>query len=189
MKNHLENTYLKQLKNGHLKLLLKLYLQYRGWKDARKQIIHVNEDGIYVSPLIYHEIYLFNLAVHAEEERLIRSTMSLQAEMDIFQLQIEQKELLMNSPDPTAKLYSDKGSDLKQIITTLKTKKQELQSLKNLESEISQTRSKQMYNVLQAKISAYWNGILLAGKKDFKIPPLIIIDQLIQGGEPFHETE
>lgn len=188
MKSSLENTYLKQLKNGHLKLLLKLYLQYRGKHDARKQIIHVNENGIYVSPFIYHEIYLFNLAVHAEEERLIRSTMSLQAEMDIFQLQIEQKEQLMNSLDSTTKFYSDKSSDLRQIITTLRTKKQELSSLKNLEAEISQSRGEQMYNVLQAKISAYWNGMLLAGKTDFKVPPIIIIDQLVQGGELFRET-
>ena len=174
MKNQLDNTYFKQLKNGHLKLFLILYLRWRGKKDASDKIIRVNEEGIYVSPFIYHEIYLYNLALHVEEERHVRSIMATQTEIEIFRLQIEQKE---NLPDS------------EHTIMVLTAKKQELQYLKSQEIEINQLHCQQIYNILRAKISAYWNGVLHADKNNSKIPSMIDIDQLVQGGEPLNEAE
>lgn len=183
-----KNAYLNQLKNGRLKLSIRLSLRLRGMRDAKKSIIREDENGIFVSPFIYQEIHLYNLAFHMEEEQLIQSLMSIQAEMDILQLQIDQKELLMALPNAKSNI-SLGGSNLNQASTILKTKKQELLSFKNMESDIAQLHGKQLYSILQAKISAYWNGVLQVNSGDIKFPPIIIVNQLAQGGELLYEPE
>lgn len=182
IKGSSRNTYLNQFKNGRLRLFTKLYLRHCGKRDARKKIIREDEKGVYTSPFVYQEIHLYNLAFHIEEEHLVRSLMTLRAEMGIFQLKIEQKEqnvegMLNNNPD------------FEQAIGILKAKKVELSICEENEIEIVRQRGKQLYSILQAKISAYWGGVLQVNNNDYKLPPMILIDQLAQGGQLFHGEE
>ncbi|MEY8326354.1 hypothetical protein AALB47_20980 [Lachnospiraceae bacterium 54-11] len=186
MKNLSGNVYLNQFKNGHLKLLTRLYLRFRGKRDARKKIIRENEHGIYTSPFIYQEIFHYNLAFHIEEERLAYTDMPLQAKIDILQLQIEQKS---SPPKHNTENFSANDSNFEEAINILEVKKQELLSRKEKEIEIAQLRGKQLYSMLQARISAYWNGVLLASNIDDKLPPIVTIDQLAQGGELSYEEK
>lgn len=189
MKKTSKNAYFKQLKNGRLKFLTKLYLHHCGKRDARKKAVREDENGFYVSPFIYQEIHLYNLAHQLEEERLTSSIMPTQAKIDVFQLQIERKEQspsgTLNNPESSGQ--SNLGSE--QAIGILKAKRQELLLLKNKEMEIGQLRSNQLYSMLQAKIAAYWDGVLQAYGDDPKIPPIVTIDHLIQGGGASHEKE
>lgn len=184
IKNYSENAYLRQIKNGHLKLLTRLYLRFLGKRDARKKIIREDEHGIYTSPFIYQEVFHYNLAFHMEEERLARMCMPLQAKIDILELQIEQKRSRSEHAEEGAFIQEP---DFDEAINILKVKKQELLSLSGKETEISQLRSKQLYSMLQARISAYWNGVLLASNIDDRLPPIVTAEQLPQGGELFCE--
>lgn len=92
MKDYTKNTYFKQFKNGRLKFFTKLYLNHCGKRDARKKVIRKNAKGTYVSPFIYQEIYLYQLALQMEDERITNSTMSAQTEYNVFEAQIAQKE-------------------------------------------------------------------------------------------------
>lgn len=183
-----KNAYFNQLKNGRLKLSIRLSLRLRGMHDAKKAILREDENGHFISPFIYQEIHLYNIAFHIEQEQLIQSLLSIQSEMDILQSKIDQKELLMDLSSTPPNISSD-YSELKQASTILKTKKQELLSFKNMESDIAQLHGKQLYNILQAKISAYWNGVLHANNGDPKLPPIIFINELVQGGELLYEQE
>lgn len=183
-----KNAYFNQLKNGRLKLSIKLFLRLRGMRDAKKAILREDENGNFVSPFIYQEIQLYNLAFQIEQEQLIQSLLSIQSEMDILQSKIEQKELLMNLPSTPPNISSD-YSELKQASTILKTKKQELLSFKNMESDIAQLHNKQLYSILQAKISIYWEGVLQVSNGDAKFPPIIFVNKLVQGGELFYDEQ
>lgn len=50
------------------------------------------------------------------------------------------------------------------------------------ETEIGELRSKQLHSMLQAKIAAYWDGVLQACSNNQDIPPIVIVSQLIQEG-------
>ena len=189
MKRTSKNAYFKQLKNGRLKFLTKLYLHHCGKRDARKKAVREDENGFYVSPFIYQEIHLYNLALQFEEERLTCSVMPTQAKIDVFQLQIERKQQLpdrtLNIPEPLG--YNHLGSE--QAVGILKAKSQELLLLKNKDMEIWQLRNNQLYSMLHAKIAVYWGGVLQAYGDDPKIPPIVAIDHLIQGGSSTHEKK
>lgn len=182
------NAYFNQLKNGRLKLSIRLSLRLRGMWDAKKSIIREDENGIFVSPFIYQEIHLYNLAFRIEEEQLIQSLSSIQTEVDILQSQIDQKEVLMDLTNVKTNT-SPTDSNLNQVSTILKTKKQELLSFQKMESDIAQLHGKQLYSILQAKISTYWNGVLQVSDGDVKLPPIIIVNKLAEGGELLYEPE
>lgn len=189
MKNPSKNAYFKQLKNGRLKFLLRLYLRYCGRRDARKKIIREDVSGVYLSPFICHEIYLYNVAFQIEEEYFINSTLYVESDSEVFQLQIGQREQMIGKIENDMTSFDNETLDFEKSITILKAKKLELSHYRDKEEKIKELRCCQLYNILQAKISAYWDGVLQVCGEDLKISPIVIIDQLIQGGEHSHESK
>lgn len=187
MKRFPENVYYKQLKNGRLKLLIKLYLRYCGKRDARKKVIRKNADGEYLSPFICREIHLYNLAFRVEEERFIRAISLTEADSQVFQLQIDRKEELIGKIQNDTGLSFDERVGLEQPITILEAKRLELSFFKEKEEKIKQLRCEQLYCILQARILSYWEGVLQVYGEDVKIPPIASIEYLIQGGKEIHE--
>lgn len=188
MKNLSKNAYLKQLKNGRIRFPLKLYLRYCGRRDARKKVIRKDERGIYLSPFICHEIYLYNVAIQIEEEYFIDSILSVESESEVFQIQIGHIEQMIGKTENEMRLLDNDILDFEKSITILKAKKLELLHYKNKEEKIKETRCCQLYNILQAKISAYWDGVLQVLDEDYNISPIVIIEHLI-GGEHSHEKK
>lgn len=189
MKYPSKNAYFKQLKNGRLKFPLKLYLRYCGRRDARKKVIREDVSGVYFSPFICHEIYLYNVAFQIEEEYFINSTFSVESDSDVFQLQIGQREQMIGKTENDRTSIDNEKFDFEKAITILKSKKIELSHYKDKEEKIKELRCCQLYNILQAKISAYWDGVLQVCGEDLKLSPIVIIDHLIQGGEQSHESK
>lgn len=188
MKISSKNAYFKQLKNGRLKFITRLYLHHCGRRDARKKTVREDENGFYISPFICQEIHLYNFALQIEKERLASIIMPTQAKIDVFNLQITQKTKLVDNAPDAPKSITHYNLDSEQAIAILKAKQTELSLLKDTEMEIGELRNDQLYSILQAKISAYWEGVLQVCGDDPKIPPIAAISHLIQGGEPVHET-
>lgn len=122
MKNLSRNPYLKQIKNGRLKFPIRLYLYHCGRRDARKKIVRKDDNGYYFSPFICQQIYLYNLALQIEEESFINSVLPIEAEREIFQLQIDQKEQMEEGINQDMKLSVNEKLNFEQAITILKTK-------------------------------------------------------------------
>lgn len=189
MKNFSRNAYFKQLKNGRLKFPIKLYLHYCGRRDARKKIIREDASGDYLSPFICREIHLYNLAYQIEKENLISSIMPTEAESEVFQLQIDRREEMVEKKEHTVESTEKVNLDFEQPIAILKAKKLELSFLKNREEEITQLRCNQLYNILQARILTYWEGALQVSDDNLKTSPVVTIDHLMQRSGCIHEKE
>ena len=87
------------------------------------------------------------------------------------------------------KLSVNEKLNFEQAITILKTKNLELLFFRNREEKIKQLRFEQFYNVLQTKISAYWEGVLQVYGDEIEISPIVIIDHLLQGGNIYEKKQ
>lgn len=169
MKKEQKNVYLGQYRNGKLNFFFRIYLKLCGRRDAKNKVVREDENGIYSSPFICYEVNLYKLALGTEEERLIGATASAERGIDIFRIQKERKE----------ELAAENDLDAMKAAMILEAKEQELETLKKREQEISKLRSEQLYNMLQAIVSVYWEGVLRACDDDLKMPPKVTIDHLI----------
>lgn len=176
-----KNSYYKQLKNGKLKFFTALYLQYRGKKDAKLHIVRTNEKKQYISPFITQEIHLYTVAVKLEQERFINTLIQAQVQIESAQLQVVTKETKKQEYQNSNSTFSDneKFHDLEQAITAINSQEQEMSLLKRREKEILKLRCDQLYNILLAKISVYWSGVLKANSKEQIIPPIFSIDDYL----------
>lgn len=176
-----KNSYHRQLKNGKLKFFTVLYLRYRGKKDAKLHIIRTNEKGQYFSPFIAQEIHLYTAAVKLEQEVFINTLIQAQIQIKLAQLQSTaketQKQHYQNSDNELS--GNERLHDLEQSITAINSQEQEMSLLKKREKEILQLRCDQLYNILLAKLSVYWSGVLKANSKEQVIPPIFVIDDYL----------
>lgn len=179
MEKNSENAYLKQCRQGKLKIWTRIYLYHRGKHDARKNIVRVDEHGIYSSPYIYQEIQTYMLALQTEKARLCDSTMSARTGINVFQLQIQQKQSAVTAKGQNSGLADYEKDSVEQSIAILEARKQELSSYINAEEEMESLRVEQLSSVLRTKIAAYWNGVLHGCGDRLQIPPIVAIDHLI----------
>lgn len=176
-----KNFYYRQLKNGKLRFFTVLYLRYRGKKDAESHIIRTNEKGQYISPFIAQEIYLYTAAVKLEQEIFINTLIQSQIQIELAHLQATAKETQKQqyqNPDNTLS-DNEKFHELERSITAINSQEQEVSLLKKREKEILQLRCDQLYNILLAKLSVYWSGVLKANSEEQIIPPIFAIDEYL----------
>lgn len=175
------NSYYRQLKNGKLKFFTVLYLRYRGKKDAKLHIIRTNEKKQYVSPFIVQEIYLYTAAVKLEQEIFLNTLIQSQIQIELAQLQATAKEIQKQQYQNRDSTLSDNEGlhDLDRSITAINSREQEMSLLKKREKEILQLRCDQLYNILLAKLSVYWSGVLKANNEEQTIPPVFAIDDYL----------
>lgn len=181
MANNNKNSYYRQLKNGKLKFFTVLYLRYRGKKDAKLHIIRANEKGQYISPFITQEIHLYSAAVKLEQEIFINTLIQDQIQIELAHLQATAKETQKQQFQNSDNTLSDneRFHDLERSITAINSQEQEMSLLKKREKEILQLRCDQLYNILLAKLSVYWSGVLKANSKEQIIPPIFAIDDYL----------
>lgn len=174
-----ENAYLKQCRKGKLKIWTRFYLYQRGKHDAKKNIVRVDEQGIYSSPYIYQEIQTYMLALQIEKARLCDSTMSARTGINVFQLQIQKKQSVVTAKGQNSGIADYEKDSTEQTIAILEARKQELSSYIIAEEELESVHVEQLSSVLRAKIAAYWNGVLHGCGEHLQIPPIVAIDHLI----------
>lgn len=174
-----ENAYLKQCRKGKLKIWTRFYLYQRGKHDARKNIVRVDEHGIYSSPYIYQEIQTYMMALQTEKARLCDLTMSARTGINVFQLQIQQKQSKVTSIEKNLEIADYEKDSAEQSIAILEARKQELSSYIIAEEELESVHVEQLNSVLKAKIAAYWNGVLHGCGECLQIPTIVTIDHLI----------
>ena len=158
-----------------------LYLRYRGKKDAKLHIIRTNEKKQYVSPFIVQEIYLYTAAVKLEQEIFLNTLIQSQIQIELAQLQATAKEIQKQQYQNRDSTLSDNEGlhDLDRSITAINSREQEMSLLKKREKEILQLRCDQLYNILLAKLSVYWSGVLKANNEEQTIPPVFAIDDYL----------
>lgn len=176
-----KNSYYRQLKNGKLRFFTVLYLRYRGKKDAKLHIIRTNEKEQYISPFIVQEIYLYMAAVKLEQEIFLNTLIQAQIQIELAQLQATAKEAQKQQYQSNDITLSDneRFHDLERSITAINFQEQEMSLLKKREKEILQLRCDQLYNILLAKLSVYWSGVLKANNEEQTIPPIFTIDDYL----------
>lgn len=176
-----KNPYFRQLRNGKLKFFTVLYLRYRGKKDAKSHIIRKNEIDQYISPFITQEIQLYTIAVKFEQEAFINTLIQTQTQINLAQLQASAKEAQKEQYYDPDNLLSDieKPYDLEQSLTAIKAQGQTMLLLKEKEQAVLQLRCDQLYNILLAKISVYWSGVLKAAMEEEAFPPVLSIDNYL----------
>ena len=180
------NAYYKQLKNGKLRFITNLYLRHCGKKDVKLHIIRKNEKEHYISPFIMREIHLYTVAIKMEQEAFINTLIQDQIQIKLVQLKAAEKEIQKQQYNNTGifslgnrDLENKEFHDLASSITAINSQKEEMLLLKRREQEILRLRCDQLYNILFAKISAYWSGVLRANKDEPTIPPVFTIDTYI----------
>ena len=174
-----ESAYLKQCRKGKLKIWIRLYLHCRGKHDAKKNIIRIDENGIYSSPYIYQEIQTYMLALQTKKASFCTSTVSAKNGIDVFQLQIQQKQFAVTSKEQTSGIVDYKKDCVEQTVAVLEIKKQELLSYITAEEELDSLHSEQLIYVLKTKIATYWNGVLHGCGDHPQMPPIVAVDHLI----------
>lgn len=176
-----KNSYYKQIRNGKLRLFTVLYLRHRGKKDAKLHIVRTNEKGQYISPFIVQEIHLYTAAVKLEQEIFINTLIQDQIQIELAQLQATAKEAQKQQYQNPDNTLSDKEMfhDLECSITAINSQEREMLLLKKREKEILQLRCDQLYNILLAKLSVYWSGVLKITGEGQTVPPIFTIDDYL----------
>ena len=119
------------------------------------------------------------LALQTEKAHLCDSTMSARTGINVFQLQIQQKQSVATAKWQNSGIADYEKDSAEQSIAILEARKQELSSHIIAEEELESVRGEQLRSVLRAKIAAYWNGVLHGCGERLQIPPIVAIDHMI----------
>ena len=210
-KNISNKIHRESIKNKNLNIFTEWYLNHRGKKDCKKEILRKVENNQYVSPFLVKEIRLCSFAIQKEQEILIKIISDIQSEIKIAFLRIAEKKQKSTNIGETdnsnhlknLRLYGEETIDDDIIasyrnneINTLKNiKNKQLQSINisieklvedkqryisliEKEVEITRLRCKQRYDILVARLYAYWNGVLSCTPNSQEIHPTFDIEYL-----------
>ena len=120
-------------------------------------------------------------AVKLEQEIFLNTLIQAQIQIELAQLQATAKEAQKQQYQSNDITLSDneRFHDLERSITAINFQEQEMSLLKKREKEILQLRCDQLYNILLAKLSVYWSGVLKANNEEQTIPPIFTIDDYL----------
>lgn len=165
-----ENPYLRQLRNGKLKLSERIYLYYCGKRDGKFQILKKEDE--YTSPFIARETYLFLAAVKSEQEIFTKKILHIQAQIELAKIQEcnkeTQKKNYQNCKD--ASLIDNKNVNFERAIAAIRSQEGKMLLTIEKEKKVLKLRCDQLYNILLARLSVYWSGVLKKSEEQIALP-------------------
>lgn len=164
------NQYLRQLRNGKLKLSERICLYYCGKRDGKLQII--KEEDEYTSPFISQETHLFLAAIKSEQEVFAKKILYAQEQIELAKIQEHNKESQKKNYQDCRSVSLDDNFNVnfERAIATIRSQEQKMLLIKEREKKVLKLRCDQLYNVFLAKLSVYWSGVLKKSKEQIPLP-------------------
>ena len=165
----------KSMKRQSLGFLAEWRLRHRGKKDARRKIVRVDTGMQCISPFLNQELRLCKAEMKEEKEVLAQIVLRECTAMKTAQLEIQRQSSLRDeNDDPRG---SKRAEGLRRSINAAMVTEERCQLAIEKETEITKLRCQQRYELLQARLSAYWSGVLGAPQTQ-EFPPLYAIEGL-----------
>lgn len=180
----------KPIKGKKIGCIMSIYLQYCGKRDYKKGVIRKNSEQ-YTSPFIQKETSLCLVDIQNEIKMLNEVIINILIDIRNSQLKIHNKNKYIKN---LSEQCSDEKSDIidndrvteDKILETLNISIDIIESFEQSnilfykkELNITRIRCIQLYDILVAKLSVYWTGVLKKDKKSLDISPLLNVQDLL----------
>ncbi len=170
----------KQKKRHRLNWFIEFRLRKRGRKDWTKKNVEQDKDGNYTSPFINQEIHLFLADVQAELEELNYIQKNLQKEiLNNYSVVKKVGQKLQDLSDKDEYWVIPQVEHLRNFNISSHVIQENSRMQINGEVEAVKLRCRKLYEMLIARLSAYWAGVLQESGGAVEIIPEFQTDYLL----------